>query len=277
MKKAILLIAAMLLFSLAVLVPGISASAETDEFTADWGVKNTQTGQDGNTYTYWEDDDGTFSTVIGADGVTWLYLEYIDHRDILGTPVYGSGWIGLQNIRKPDGTMLFRTNSRFYVRIVPPDTREWYVLRDQMDLDANMRIDTDSMAFFVIGVTDVNGEEYRDLGDLTMLFIQLSPLFEHVRDMTGENVGHVEKILPMNGIPTPEAGRYTVLLLNHFGENFVLASYDNVGGSVLSGGSLTVIVGVAAAVVFGLGGFFLGRKKKTLADGAAKANEDTEN
>ncbi len=32
--------------------------------------------------------------------------------------------------------------------------------------------------------------------------------------------------------------------------------------STLSEGSLTIIVGVAAAVVFGLGGFFLGRKKK---------------
>ncbi|MBQ0083370.1 MAG: hypothetical protein KBS52_01205 [Clostridiales bacterium] len=33
-------------------------------------------------------------------------------------------------------------------------------------------------------------------------------------------------------------------------------------GSVISEGSLTIIVGVAAAVVFGLGGFILGRKKK---------------
>ena len=33
-------------------------------------------------------------------------------------------------------------------------------------------------------------------------------------------------------------------------------------GSVLSEGSLTIIVGVAAAAVFGLGGFLLGRKKK---------------
>ena len=33
-------------------------------------------------------------------------------------------------------------------------------------------------------------------------------------------------------------------------------------GSVLSEGSLTIIVGIAAAVVFGLGGFILGTKKK---------------
>ena len=33
-------------------------------------------------------------------------------------------------------------------------------------------------------------------------------------------------------------------------------------GSVLSEGSLTIIVGIAAAVVFGLGGFFIGKKKK---------------
>ena len=33
-------------------------------------------------------------------------------------------------------------------------------------------------------------------------------------------------------------------------------------GSTISEGNITIIVGVAAAVVFGLGGFFLGRKKK---------------
>ena len=39
--------------------------------------------------------------------------------------------------------------------------------------------------------------------------------------------------------------------------------------STLSEGSLVIVVGIAAAVVFGLGGFFLGRKKKkpALADG----------
>ena len=44
-------------------------------------------------------------------------------------------------------------------------------------------------------------------------------------------------------------------------------------GSTLSEGGLTIIVGVAAAVVFGLGGFFLGTKKKkktALADGENK-------
>ena len=40
-------------------------------------------------------------------------------------------------------------------------------------------------------------------------------------------------------------------------------------GSTLSEGSLTIIVGIAAAVVFGLGGFFLGKikKKPVLASG----------
>ena len=46
-------------------------------------------------------------------------------------------------------------------------------------------------------------------------------------------------------------------------------------GSILSGGSLTIIVGVAAAVVFGLGGFFIGTKKKkpATAGGASKDGE----
>ncbi len=47
-------------------------------------------------------------------------------------------------------------------------------------------------------------------------------------------------------------------------------------GSVFSEGSLTIIVGIAAAVVFGLGGFFLGTKKKkpALADGANNTDEE---
>ena len=49
-------------------------------------------------------------------------------------------------------------------------------------------------------------------------------------------------------------------------------------GSALSGGSLTVIVGVAAAVVFGFGGFFIGKtvekkKKPALASGENKDEE----
>ena len=45
--------------------------------------------------------------------------------------------------------------------------------------------------------------------------------------------------------------------------------------SILSDGSLTIICTVAAAVVFGLGGFFIGRKKKpALSDGGKNQNDD---
>ena len=46
-------------------------------------------------------------------------------------------------------------------------------------------------------------------------------------------------------------------------------------GSVLSGGNLTIIVGVAAAVVFGSGGFVLGRKKRS-APANSGNNEDND-
>ena len=50
-------------------------------------------------------------------------------------------------------------------------------------------------------------------------------------------------------------------------------------GSALSGGSLTVIVGIAAAVVFGLGGFFIGKavgkkKKPALVSGTDNTDEE---
>ena len=45
------------------------------------------------------------------------------------------------------------------------------------------------------------------------------------------------------------------------------------GGSTLSEGSLTIIVGIAAAVVFGLGGFFIGTKRKKHALAGGKEDE----
>lgn len=47
-------------------------------------------------------------------------------------------------------------------------------------------------------------------------------------------------------------------------------------GSTISGGSLTIICTIAAAAVFGLGGFFIGRKKKkpALAGGAENKSEE---
>ena len=54
---------------------------------------------------------------------------------------------------------------------------------------------------------------------------------------------------------------------------------ENLGlGSALSEGNMTLIVGIAAAVVFGLGGFFLGAKKKkpAIAGGAPTETKDDE-
>ena len=59
---------------------------------------------------------------------------------------------------------------------------------------------------------------------------------------------------------------------------FTAETCDEGKGSTLSEGSLTVICSVAAAVVFGLGGFFIGKaagkkKKPATADGSEKENE----
>ena len=53
----------------------------------------------------------------------------------------------------------------------------------------------------------------------------------------------------------------------------------NIVGSTLSEGSLTIICTVAAAVVFGLGGFFVGKavgKKKKSAVASEEVTEDNE-
>lgn len=51
------------------------------------------------------------------------------------------------------------------------------------------------------------------------------------------------------------------------------AKTGNATGSVISEGSLTILVGVAAAALFGLGGFLLGRKKKQPAAAHGEENE----
>ncbi len=78
------------------------------------------------------------------------------------------------------------------------------------------------------------------------------------------------------------------LVLDNQGEIELLGTLDLGGGSardvivrngsILSEGNLTIIVGVGAAVVFGIGGFFIGKsvekKKKTaLADGTDNKDE----
>ncbi len=55
------------------------------------------------------------------------------------------------------------------------------------------------------------------------------------------------------------------------------AGHTHILGSVFSGGSLTAIVGIAAAIIFGCGGFVLGRKNKpAMADGSAAPKTEEE-
>ncbi|MCQ2385088.1 MAG: hypothetical protein MJ078_00185 [Clostridia bacterium] len=73
-----------------------------------------------------------------------------------------------------NGTRLFRQGSRFYARVVSPNAEEWMVLWNNIDASARTRLKRDTQFFPEVGVTDTDGAEYRDLGDLTELFIQAS-------------------------------------------------------------------------------------------------------
>lgn len=110
---------------------------------------------------------------------------------------------------------------------------------------------------------------------------------------TGKDFANARK----NLLYKVESGKYqdTLQKLNKTAEGYRASGYDfeswiydeeglypksckfglSAAGSVLSKGSLAIIVGIAAAVVFGLGGFFLGRKKKkpALASGEDKDGE----
>ncbi len=70
-----------------------------------------------------------------------------------------------------------------------------------------------------------------------------------------------------------------VRIIHHENSPFMLENvtpvYSGSTGSVLSEGSTTIVVGVLAAAVFGLGGYILGRKrKKTATEGAKETDEE---
>ena len=98
---------------------------------------------------------------------------------------------------------------------------------------------------------------------------QISENGELVCDFVPTTVGNTAMLLD----------RKTGLLYANKGSGYIaynpIETTENTAtGSVLSNGSLTIVVGVAAAVIFGLGGFFLGKKKKPAAANGANTEDE---
>ena len=237
---------------------------EIDMITGDWGVKHIVTCYDGNVYTSWVDYNNTVSALIEDNDVAWLYMEYVDHYDINGNPVYVSGWLGIQNARSIDRMRLFERGSRFYARVAQPYSEEWQVLKNNMDTSMKARLDRDALPLLTFGVTGPDGNEYSDLGDITQLYIQQSTAFPGV---SGENITSVNKTLPTDGITTPESGRYTVMLINHLGECLEISDIPTTGSMISNGDSslmltICIVSGIALITVAGIALILIVKKAK---------------
>ena len=99
---------------------------------------------------------------------------------------------------------------------------------------------------------------------------QISENGELVGDFVPTTVGNTAMLLDReSGLLYANKGS------GYIAYNPIETTENTATGSVLSNGSLTIVVGVAAAVIFGLGGFILGKKKKpAAANGASTEDEE---
>lgn len=258
-----------------VLVDSFTAEND-DEYTRGWGTKRIKTASDGKTYNYWVDNDGTSSTIITDDDIIWLYVEYVDQSDINGNPIYRSCWFGISNFRSMNGQRMFKTGSRFHVNILSPYSAEWQPLWNNIDGETRKKLNPDKLSIIEIGITNPDGNEYSDLGDMAELFMQHSFDFSDksgiIASDIDENIAHVEKTLPMSGLTAPESGRYSVFLLNHFDFAFYLNNSENspTGSTVSDSNSpvltICIISGIALIAVGTVVALVVVKKKKKKAE-----------
>lgn len=132
-----------------------------------------------------------------------------------------------------------------------------------------------------VSVTDINCKEFSFTnGYATVPFDKITVYFE-----TCEEDGHFMEngfckicgmYCPHESEPTKTVVSAEKVSCPDCGEtlSFTEITEPENTGSVLSGGSLTIICTVAAAAVFGVGGFFLGRKKKKPVTANGVSTED---
>lgn len=245
-KILISLIITLVLLSICVLAA--SAEYAVPDRSA-WGEKRTITAPDGNTYTYYVDENGTFSTEIGDDDIVWVYAEFIDNHDANGNPKRVSGWFGISNPMNGKDSRSFSAGSRFCVTLGGN--------KDEL------------MSFEVL---DANGKPYDNSNGLYELYIQMSSAVNE-ETLTGlyvgsgrdEHIGHITVMLPMANIPCPESGKYAVFLLNRPNVTFFSDRAFSSTGSTISTPatfSVALISFAAGAAVSAAAALVICRKKK---------------
>ena len=256
-----------------------SAASEIDEeniqsLAETWGEKRTTTGEDGKEYTFWTDGNGRFSAMIGDDSITWLRVETVEDYDRDGTPVCAECWFGISNSIRMDGSPLFEKGSRFSVSFVNKNEKpeEWDKYWNMLDEETRDRLNPKTAMFCDVSVTTPDGREYGNLGELTELFASANVMF--FEDLYAQTP-HVYKMLPAGGMECPTPGKYVLFILDHLGEPLVADISNYWVGSMFSDTNTpasAIIIGVSALVLGLVGGFILGRKKKTVTDGGKNKN-----
>ena len=223
----------------------------TTAFAADWDNGNMVTAENGHSYTYDCDSDGSFSTAIGEDGITWLYVSYLNQNS-----ENRYCWFGIENDIQPNGTRAFPEGSRFSIRLITRDSAEW------------SKIDTDTLGenakAFELCIEAPDGRFNDVFENPCQLYISGD---YQVSGMDEENV-------PLNRIPmnassvVPETSTYTVCTLRHTGIYFMRPYDDDFIGSVLNEpGTAIILIVIGAAVIVSIVILVLRRKRN-----AAKNN-----
>lgn len=243
---------------------GAASFAEID--TSGWGSTHRVMCQDGRERTYYVDESGRYSAMIGDDPVTWLYVETVEEHDGQVAPISTGCWFGISNSIKMDGNPLFEKGSRFSVTFVGRDNdlKKWdEYYNNYLDTEARGKFNRKTK-FCDISVTRPDGCEYTNLGDLAELFTSADiMLFEG----GSEQIVHVIKTLPINGIECPVSGKYAVFLLDHLGEPYIGDVSDYWSGSVIADTITPVsvlIIGAAALAVGLIVGFLVGKKRSAI-------------
>jgi len=171
------------------------------------------------------DSSGTTSVKINENNIIWL-KEKSD-----GT----STWYGLDN-----STGVFKIGSKFWVRWItkassPTDWQKYYTL---LDNNHKKHIQEDKLCVFLVGVTDPDGNEYKNFNSTVNLYVQLQNSDWNVSDVKSVFISDTsdevistissEESTVSNNLSYPDGQEsFAVLKINHFSPYAIYDSFTS--------------------------------------------------
>lgn len=158
---------------------------------------------------YWVDNDGTTSARIVKGERIWLKE----------TSDGSSAWYGIDNTNNT-----FQEGSRFWVKWLGKEENkdEWNEYYEKLDDEHKNKVEDKKLWIFLCGVTDPEGNEYKEIATPTNLYIQLGSDWDKddiqavfISDAIDEPVESIEYINDFKDSPTG-TGDYAKLKLKHF-------------------------------------------------------------